>query len=184
MYASPGNLAIICFLALCIAVPALGRCYDPSPAFPLPKHSSFINSPELFKSLLVAEEAIKFLVDGPEYDISSFSIEVTSSTETLWESHHTAKEKDAERPGAVKVDGNSMYRIASITKSFTTLAILQQHSAGNLSLDDTLDKYLPDLSGHIPWKDITLRMVASQLSGVPRDCEQSIPGSNFFLFLR
>jgi CubicO group peptidase (beta-lactamase class C family) len=42
--------------------------------------------------------------------------------------------------------------------------------AGNLSIDDTIDQYL-DLRGDIQWSDITLRTVASQLSGIPRDCK-------------
>lgn len=65
------------------------------------------------------------------------------------------------------MDGDSQYRIASITKTFTTLGVLYQHAAGNLSLDDSVDKYIPELAeedgGEIPWKDITLRILASQL---------------------
>lgn len=65
------------------------------------------------------------------------------------------------------VDGDSQYRIASITKVFTTLGLLYQHDAGNVSLDTTIDKYIPELqepdNGDIPWKDITLRILASQL---------------------
>jgi CubicO group peptidase (beta-lactamase class C family) len=98
---------------------------------------------------------------------SSFSIEVTSGDDTLWTDYHTAKQRDDERPGVVRVDGNSQYRIASITKVFTTLGVLYQHAAGNLSLDGTIDKYISELtepdSGKLPWKDITLRSLASQL---------------------
>jgi CubicO group peptidase (beta-lactamase class C family) len=75
------------------------------------------------------------------------------------------------------VDGDSQYRIASISKTFTTLALLYQHEAGNLSLDDPVDLYVPELaaedSGAVPWKDITLRIMASQLSGIPRETDQS-----------
>jgi CubicO group peptidase (beta-lactamase class C family) len=68
------------------------------------------------------------------------------------------------------VNGDSVFRMASVTKAFTTLAIIQQHIAGNLSLDDPINQYL-DLQGDIPWKDITLRTAASQLSGIPRECK-------------
>jgi CubicO group peptidase (beta-lactamase class C family) len=98
---------------------------------------------------------------------SSFSIEVTSGDDTLWTNYHAAKQRDDERPGVARVDGNSQYRIASITKVFTTLGVLYQHAAGNLSLDGTIDKYISELtqpdSGKLPWKDITLRSLASQL---------------------
>lgn len=142
-----------------------------SPAFPLPQLSP---DDQLVKS---ARNTIKLALDEAitqgGFDTSSYSIEVTSSTETLFELHHTAADKDAQRPGAETVDGSSCYRIASITKSFTVLAILQQQIAGRLDLDDPVNLYIPELgeksAGGIPWKDISIRTLASQLSGIPRD---------------
>jgi len=151
----------------------LARCYDPSPAFPLPKHHAYRDSELLRKDFKLIENELEKLVSDPKFDISSYSIEITTSEGTLWENHHTSKEKDAKRPGATKITGGSVYRMASVTKCFTTLALLQQHIAGNLSLDNTVDMYLSDLSGSIPWKDITLKTMASQLSGIPRDCTQA-----------
>jgi CubicO group peptidase (beta-lactamase class C family) len=98
---------------------------------------------------------------------SSFSMEVTSGEATLWTKYHSAQQHEEHRPGVTEVDGDSQYRIASITKVFTVLGLLYQHAAGNLSLDDTVDKYIPELrepdKGELPWKDITLRALASQL---------------------
>lgn len=92
---------------------------------------------------------------------------MTSGDETLWTKYHTASQLDDTRPGVANVDGDSQYRIASITKVFTTLGLLYQHDAGNVSLDTAIDNYVPELqssdSGEIPWKDITLRILASQL---------------------
>ena len=63
-----------------------------------------------------------------------------------------------------------------MTKPFTVLAILQQQQAGNLSLDDPVSKYISALNlpqqGSIPWKHISLRSLASQQSGIPRDLAQ------------
>jgi CubicO group peptidase (beta-lactamase class C family) len=67
----------------------------------------------------------------------------------------------------VHVDGDSQYRIASITKVFTVLGLLYQHASPNFSLDDTIDMHIPELaaseSGAIRWQDITVRSLASQL---------------------
>lgn len=107
---------------------------------------------------------------------ASYSIQVTSNTDTLWEAYHSAENYNKTRPGVIKVDGDSQYRIASITKTFTVLGILYQHAAGNLSLDDSIQKYIPELAAddqQLPWKDITLRILASQLSGIPREFAQS-----------
>ncbi|KUJ14938.1 putative FLP FmtA-like protein, betalactamase [Mollisia scopiformis] len=164
----PDNGAI-CLLLGTIVVQVAARCYDPSPAFPLPKHNAYQGSELLKRDFQLVENELEKLISDSKFDLSSYSIEITSSEGTLWENHHTSKVKDGKRPGAVEVNGNSVYRMASVTKCFTTLGLLQQHIAGNLSLDDTVDMYLSDLSGSIPWKDITLKTIASQLSGIPRD---------------
>ena len=165
----PNSRSVSLLLGI-LVTQALARCYDPSPGFPLPKHHAYHDSELLKKDFQLIENELEKLVSESKFDISSYSIEITTSDGTLWENHHTSKEKDAKRPGAAKITGNSVYRMASVTKCFTTLALLQQHIAGNLSLDDTIDMYLSDLSGSIPWKDITLKTMASQLSGIPRDC--------------
>ena len=91
---------------------------------------------------------------------------MTSGDETLWTKYHTAQQRDRQRPGVTRVDGNSQYRIASVTKAFTALGLLYQHAAGNLSLDDPVENYISELrddGGAIRWKGITVRSLASQL---------------------
>ena len=44
------------------------------------------------------------------------------------------------------VDENTTYHWASITKTFTGVAIMQLRDRGLLSLDDPLIKYIPELS--------------------------------------
>ena len=43
-------------------------------------------------------------------------------------------------------DANTLFRIASITKTFTGTAVMQLCAAGRLSLDDPAVEYLPELS--------------------------------------
>ena len=148
------------------------RCYDPSPAFPPPDISQ--DSGHLKQVVAFIEKSLANVASDESFATSSYSVEITSSKKTLWSSHHTARDRNESRIGAKVVDGESVYRIASITKTFTTLGILQQHAAGNLSLDEPINKYISELqgpqSGNIPWNDITLRTLASQLSGIPREC--------------
>jgi CubicO group peptidase (beta-lactamase class C family) len=159
-------------LALLLPPTALAACYEPSPAHPLPVYSSKDSLLELaFESI---DTALDTIIASPDYNASSFSVQVTSSKESLWSRHHTARHRNESRPDVPSVNGDALYRIASITKSFTVLGLLYQHAAGNLSLDDSIDTYVSELGqdqpGSIPWKDITLRTLASQLSGIPRDC--------------
>jgi len=45
------------------------------------------------------------------------------------------------------VDGDTLFRIASMTKAFTALSILSLRDKGLLSLDDPAEKYVPEMRG-------------------------------------
>ncbi|MEY3337511.1 MAG: hypothetical protein RL245_503, partial [Pseudomonadota bacterium] len=51
--------------------------------------------------------------------------------------------RDVSTQAPVRPD--TVFRIASMTKSFTAMAILQLRDAGKLSLDDPVEKHLPEL---------------------------------------
>ena len=88
----------------------------------------------------------------------------------LW---HVAAHGLREVPTGARVDTSSVFRIASMTKSFTALAILQLRDAGRLSLDDPAEKYVPQLKGlRYPTSDaprITVRHLLTHSAGFPED---------------
>ena len=55
------------------------------------------------------------------------------------------------------------FAIASITKTFTSTAILQLKQEGKLKLDDTVSKFLPDF----PYKEVTIKHLLSHTAGLP-----------------
>ena len=71
------------------------------------------------------------------------------------------------------VDDDTVFRIASMTKSFTALAILALRDEGRLSLDEPAGKYVPELSTMpLPTKDapaITIRHLLTHSAGFPED---------------
>ena len=56
------------------------------------------------------------------------------------------------------------YRIGSVTKQFTAVAVLQLKEQGKLRLDDPISKWLPGLRLRYP---ITIRQLLSHTSGLP-----------------
>jgi CubicO group peptidase (beta-lactamase class C family) len=71
------------------------------------------------------------------------------------------------------VDRDTVFRIASMTKSFTAMAILKLRDEGELSLDDPVERYVPELKSlKYPTSDapkITLRHLMSHAEGFPED---------------
>jgi CubicO group peptidase (beta-lactamase class C family) len=67
----------------------------------------------------------------------------------------------------------SLFRVASMSKSFTGMAILQLRDAGKLSLDDRADRYIPELkNAKLLTADsppITLRHLLTHAAGFPED---------------
>ncbi|KAH6642816.1 beta-lactamase/transpeptidase-like protein [Boeremia exigua] len=157
-----------------LATAVNARCFEPTITHPLPEYDA--DDALLKHAFAEIDTAVTSVISASEFSATSFSIEVTSSKESLWSKHHTANERNASRPDIPEVNGDALYRIASITKTFTVLGILYQEKAGNLSLDDPISKYIKELDapqhGTLPWKDITLRSLASQLSGIPREFAQ------------
>ncbi len=67
---------------------------------------------------------------------------------------------------------STVYRIASITKTFTATALMQLRDDGKLSLDDPIKKYLTWFDIKNPFPDspeITIRQLITHTSGLPRE---------------
>jgi CubicO group peptidase (beta-lactamase class C family) len=75
--------------------------------------------------------------------------------------------------GREPVDGDTVFRIASMTKSVTALAILSLRDQGRLSLDDPAEMYVPELRTlTYPTTDaprVTVRHLLSHAQGFPED---------------
>ncbi|MCX6952094.1 MAG: serine hydrolase [Verrucomicrobia bacterium] len=73
----------------------------------------------------------------------------------------------------IPVAANTGFRIASMSKSFTAMAILKLRDAGKLSLDDAVEKYVPEsravkpLTADAP--KITVRHLLGMAAGFPED---------------
>lgn len=72
--------------------------------------------------------------------------------------------------GGKPVGPRTMFEIGSITKVFTSLALADMVVRGQVGLDDSLQRYLPNdvKSPERNGKAITLRLLAAQRSGLPR----------------
>ncbi len=65
----------------------------------------------------------------------------------------------------VPVSRQTRFQLASVTKVFSIIALLQLEQAGKLNLEDPVSKYLSDLPPS--WRGVTLRELATHTSGLP-----------------
>jgi len=65
----------------------------------------------------------------------------------------------------VKVDDATVFNLASITKAFTSVAVMQLVEKGKLDLSAPISSYLPDLPKN--WQKVTLKQLLSHTSGLP-----------------
>ena len=87
---------------------------------------------------------------------------VALSTPDQGEAVAAAGESDV--AGAVAMQPDDLFHVASITKTYTAAVVLQLYEEGALSLDDTIDGWVAD----IPSGDtITIRHLLNHSSGIP-----------------
>ena len=96
----------------------------------------------------------------------------------------------ADVAGNEKATPQTLYRIASITKLFTSTAILQLRDAGKLQLDDPITRHLPWFSVQNAYESvqnayedappITIRHLLTHTSGLPREAAAPYWTDNVF----
>ena len=86
---------------------------------------------------------------------------------------HVAASGVQDRMSKAPAGGTTVFRIASMTKSFTALAILKLRDSGKLSLEDPVEKWLPEFARlRLPTRDtapLSIRQLLSHSAGLPED---------------
>ena len=95
-----------------------------------------------------------------EYNTPGFQLSIGKTDTIVFSQGYGYADKAAN----ILVDRQTQFRIASISKTMTSAAIMQLHAQGLLDLDTSIQTYVPTF----PEKQypITVRQVASHLSGI------------------
>ena len=98
-----------------------------------------------------------------ELNIPGYALVVIHHGKTLLQKGYGFADKEA----LVPVTPQTVFGLASVTKTFTALALLLLVDDGKASLDNTLDKYYSGLSPE--YQHVTLRQLATMSAGVPKE---------------
>ena len=122
--------------------------------------------------------AIQQLKAAIEYEVErknlpAVSISLTDGDRMVWASGFGFQDADKRVPAT----GDTIYRVGSVSKLFTDIAVMQLVEQGKLDLDTPVETYLPDFKPRNPFGiPVTLRRMMSHRSGLVRES----PVGNYF----
>ena len=106
-----------------------------------------------------------------DYDnLPGISVAIVTDQEILWSKGYGMADLEKE----VTSSPNTIYSICSISKLFTSVAIMQLRDAGKLRLEDLVADHLPWFNLQQQFPDtgpITIRSVLTHSSGLPRESD-------------
>ena len=103
-----------------------------------------------------ADDLIQAAIPNNEHGVA---VLVANSDEVVYEKYHGF----ADVANSRKVDSNTIFRIGSVTKQFTAIAILKLAEQGKLNVNDKLSQYIPDF----PKGDhVTIHHLLTHTSGI------------------
>ena len=130
---------VLCVAALTVAAPGLGAAAGPS------------------TSSIVDGAATAFMA---KQGVPGMAIAVVRHGAIVYERGYGYANRDTN----LLADADTRFEIGSITKQITAACIVQQVRAGRLSLEDRLDRYIPDYPAAAK---VTVRQLLGQTSGIP-----------------
>lgn len=103
-----------------------------------------------------------------KHNITGASLAIVDNGRVVYSTGYGWANSEKEIPAT----DQTVYRIGSITKSFTALAVMQLHAAGKLDYTQPLVQYLPDFSINNRFDDktpVSISNMMSHTSGLPSD---------------
>ena len=171
--------SVLFLLSLAVPIGALGSCYTPGPAFP--PVNRILNKTHYEEIATKLSAVANNVLQNPQKwttNTTSFAVLVTTPEDTIWDFYHTAPILgDYHDSEPTPVTGDTAFRVASCSKTFTVYAVLLEKG---INLEDPITKFIPELLEQddvpdlerrllVQWDQITIRSLASQLSGIARE---------------
>lgn len=115
----------------------------------------------------VAEQLTSFIEHEMEdKEIPGLAVALVDGRRIVWSRGFGRADPAEERPATPR----TVWRVGSVSKLFTDLAVMRRVEAGELDLDAPVTEYLPDFRPENPYdRPITLRHLMSHRSGLVRE---------------
>lgn len=143
--------------ALCIAI-TLVSCVVAAPAQNVQPQTAYVPAAQLIRAEIGHEMQDK--------DLPSVAIALVDHGKVVWAEGFGFEDAAHQHPATAQ----TVFRIGSVSKLFTDIAVMQLVQQGKLDLDAPITRYLPDFHPQNPFGGvITLRELMSHRSGLVRE---------------
>jgi len=160
------------------------------PAYPAP--SNLAAASAIREAAASISSALKLALNSGHSPFGNFTGKATSlsleavsaiddGSSPILDFHYTAAELNTSAGSTSRVAADTVYRIGSVSKLFTVYALLLH--GGAQYWDRPVTDFVPELRRaaalpgaddaveRVQWRDVTVGALASQLSGIGRDCK-------------
>lgn len=161
------NVRAIGLSLLLASTAAWGATADPGAAPPV-SPQALARDPRVAQALRLLEAWAD--AETAEKRLPGVSMAVVHDQQLLWSRGFGYAQLEPK----VAAAADTMYSICSISKLFTSVAVMQQRDAGKLDLDDPVAKHLPwfRIRGAEPGSPpVTVRGILTHSSGLPRESD-------------
>jgi CubicO group peptidase (beta-lactamase class C family) len=121
--------------------------------------------------VVAAVELARIWLDGQRayMQVPGISAQIVHDQEVLWSGAFGLADVESKRPATA----DTLYSICSVSKLFTSVAVMQQRDAGKLHLEDPVGKHLPwfQLKRTEGEGDVTIEGLLTHASGLPRESD-------------
>lgn len=151
------------FTAICLAA-ALSLCSACNSTPPPPDPENI--APQAGYEAIAGRLSAAIAQEMAAKDLNAVSIAVVSGDTLIWSHGFGLADPEHKIPAG----GGTVYRIASLSKLFTAIGVMQLQEQGRLDIDAPVNSYLTGFQPENPFdKPITLRQLMSHRSGLVRE---------------
>ncbi|MEQ9409422.1 MAG: serine hydrolase [Fuerstiella sp.] len=153
----------LCFIDACADEPSAPRAAD--------TERDVTSLTDYSRAVQKLEAAVRHEVQ--QKNLPALSISLVDQDRIVWAAGFGFQDADQKVPATA----DSVYRVGSVSKLFTDIAVMQLVENGQLDLDADIKNYVPSLQPKNPYQiPLTLRQMMSHRSGLVRES----PVGNYF----
>ena len=127
-----------------------------------PAGSNKVAAADGFEDVAAAlHAAVRYEVEAKE--LPAFSIALVAGDQVIWAEGFGFQDTARRRPATAR----TVYRVGSISKLFTDMAVMQLVEQGQIDLDAPVNEYLPEFAPQNPFGDAPVALQYLGTRGIP-----------------